>query len=353
MTDQSQREAVTRSKFTIHNPDDARHFMRIASSGEVTRELIQIRCDRGAGIARRLGFPENTCSAIGSLDEHWCGLGYPHGKAGEDIPRLARILNIAQTVEAFQHEKGVAAAMRVTRARRGTWFDPQLADIVLGWRNDREWWKMLNGPDAERAVLEAEPAGEPRIIDDEELDEIARAFADIIDAKSPYTFEHSTRVADYAERMAVVMSYGDVDCRRMRRAGLLHDIGKLGVSSRVLDKPGKLELPERMEIEVHPRHTYEILSHVPAFASFAWMAALHHEKLDGSGYPWGIGAERLDQDARILAVADIYDALTSARPYREALSREVALQIIESERESKLCGNAIDALREATQLNGE
>ncbi|MBA3889940.1 MAG: HD domain-containing protein [Gemmatimonadaceae bacterium] len=333
--------------------DRARHFMRIARSGEVTRELIQIRCDRGAGIARRLGFPENTCSAIGSLDEHWCGLGYPHGKAGEDIPRLARIINIAQTVEAFQYDKGVAAAMRVTRARRGTWFDPALADLVLGWRKDREWWRLLNSPDAQQAVLDAEPAGEPRVIDDEELDEIARAFADIIDAKSPYTFEHSTRVAAYAERMATVLQYGEVDLRRMRRAGLLHDIGKLGVSNRILDKPGKLDLPEMQEVELHPRHTYDILSRVPAFASFARMAALHHEKLDGTGYPWGVTAERLDRDARILAVADIYDALTSARPYREALSRDVALQIIESERGTKLCGEAVGALVTATEAGSE
>ena len=328
--------------------DRARHFMAVASSGEVTRELIQIRCDRGAAIARRLGFPENTCSAIGSLDEHWCGLGYPHGRAGDEIPRLARILNLAQTVEAFQHDKGVAAAMRVVRKRRGTWFEPALVDIVLRWRDDHAWWRMLESDEAEAAVLAAEPEGEPRIVDDAELDGIARAFADIIDAKSPYTYQHSTRVADYAVATGAVLGYDDARRLHMLRAGLLHDIGKLGVSSRILDKHGPLTPQERKEVEAHPAHTFAILEHVPAFASFARMAALHHEKLDGSGYPWGVTAEQLDRDARVLAVADIYDALTSERPYRPALTRAEALAIIQADRDVKLCGVSIDALEAAT-----
>ena len=329
--------------------DRARHFMKVARSGEVTRELIQIRCDRGAAIARRLGFPETTCSAIGSLDEHWCGLGYPHGRAGDEIPRLARILNLAQTLEAFQHDKGVDAAMRVARERRGTWFDPQLVDVVLRWRKDRAWWAALNSAGAEQAVLDAEPEGEPRIVDDEELDRIARAFAEIIDAKSPYTYQHSSRVAEYAVATSRVMGCEGDDLRRMLRAGLLHDIGKLGVSNRILDKPGRLDAAELAAIEEHPRHTYAILSHVAAFSPFAWMAALHHEKLDGSGYPFRLKADGLDRDARVLAVADIYDALTSERPYRAALSRDVALQIITADRGVKLCGEAIDALVQATE----
>lgn len=327
--------------------DRVRHFVRVARSPGLTRELIQVRCERGADIARRLGFPGGTCDAIRSLDEHWCGLGYPEGRAGDAIPLLARILNLAQAVDAFHEAHGVAGAMRVVRERRGTWFDPRLADVVLAWRDDDAWWAMLRGPGVEREVLAIEPAAEHRTVDAEGLDEIARAFADIIDAKSPFTFQHSSRVAAYADAMAGALGHDAPARRELLRAGLLHDIGKLGVSNRILDKPGALTPEERAAVERHPRLTLDILSRVGVFAPFARTAALHHEKLDGTGYPWGVTGAALDTRARILCVADIYDALTSDRPYRPALTPAEALGIIERDRDRGLCGEAIDALRRA------
>src|SRR5258708_24938999 len=113
-----------------------RHFAAIARTENFTREIIATRCERGAAIARRLGFPEATADAIGCLDEHWCGLGYPDGKVGEDIPLLSRIANIAQTIDAFFMERGPGAALRVVRDRRGAWFDPRLCDVVRTWTGD-------------------------------------------------------------------------------------------------------------------------------------------------------------------------------------------------------------------------
>jgi putative nucleotidyltransferase with HDIG domain len=310
----------------------------------MTRTLIQVRCDRGAAIAGRLGFPEATADAIRSLDEHWCGLGYARGLAGEGIPVLARIALLAQTLEAFHAQAGIDAALAVARERRGTWFDPSLVDVALGWRHDRGWWARLSRDDAEREAIAIEPPDHVRFVDDEGLDEIARAFADIIDAKSPYTFHHSTRVADYARQAGEVMGIDPTEQRRIHRAGLLHDIGKLGVSNRILDKPGKLDAGERAEIERHPAMTLEILERVSAFSGFARMAALHHEKLDGSGYPWRVSGEGLETGARLLAVADVYDALTSARPYRGAMTPAGAFAIIARERGPRLCAAAADAL---------
>jgi HD-GYP domain-containing protein (c-di-GMP phosphodiesterase class II) len=316
----------------------ARHFWRVARGGEVTRQLIQVRCERGAGIARRIGFPEATCGAIRSLDEHWCGLGHPEGLEGDAIPLLARIVNIAQTVEAFHHDHGLARAMRVVRERRERWFDPALADVVLGWRGrgNAEWWRALEGPDVEARVRAAEPPDHVRPVDDAGLDEIAAAFADIIDAKSPYTYQHSSRVAGYAEWLGARGGMDGAGLQRLRRAALLHDIGKLGVSNRVLDKEGRLDGDEWAQVRRHPVHTQEILQRVRAFAGFARDAALHHEKLDGTGYPWGVGGEEMSPAARILCVADIYDALTSDRPYRAALTHEVAMEILRAEAGGKL-----------------
>ena len=172
--------------------DRVRQFMAIARSKDTTRDLILIRCDRGAEIARQLGFPVETAEAIRSLDEHWCGLGYARGLSGNDIPLLARIANLAQTLEAFHARGGRDAALRVARKRSGTWFDPALVKIVRGWRNDAAWWALLQG-DVTEAVLAAEPKDRVVSVDADGLDVVCRAFADIIDAKSPFTYRHSTR----------------------------------------------------------------------------------------------------------------------------------------------------------------
>jgi HD-GYP domain-containing protein (c-di-GMP phosphodiesterase class II) len=324
--------------------DRARHFMIMARADDLTNELIAIRCERGAGIASRLGFPEASAAAIRSLDEHWCGRGYAEGLAGEEIPLLARICNIAQTVEAFHASHGMNAALRVVRQRRGSWFDPALVDIVLGWRNDAPWWRELRSERVNEHVLTLEPADQALMADAERLDEVARAFADIIDAKSPYTYNHSVGVAGAARFIAVQLGMDADEQRRIFRAGLLHDIGKLGVSSKILDKNGPLDRAEWAEIQRHPQHTLSILSRVGAFGHFAWTAAVHHEKLDGSGYPWKLKSPQLDEASRLLAVADIYDALTSDRPYRAGMSHAQAMDLLWADAGSKLSRISVEAL---------
>lgn len=319
-----------------------RHFMAIAKTEGMTRDLIAVRCERGASIARQVGFPESTANAIRSLDEHWCGLGYPEGLSEDRIPLLARIANIAQTLEAMHASHGVAGALRITRERRGSWFDPRLVDVALSWRHDDKWWRSLRAADAREQVVAVEPRDQVRYVDDDGLDEIARAFSDIIDAKSPYTYRHSARVAEYARRTALQMGFDPDEQRRIYRAGLLHDIGKLGVSNLILDKGGSLTPSEWHSIQQHPKFTLSILSQVSAFGDFAWTAALHHEKLDGSGYPWGLKGRQLDQAARILTVVDIYDAITTDRPYRKGMSHAEALDILRADRDTKLCANAVD-----------
>lgn len=322
----------------------AAHFLRIARTPDMTRELIAIRCDRGAEIVRQIGFPEATASAVRSLDEHWNGQGYPDGLSAEAIPLLARIALIAQSVEIFLSAHDSSAALEMVRQRRGTWFDPRLADQVLTWHADREWWRNLLASSVAERVVATEPGAEPQVVDADGLDRIARAFAEIIDAKSPFTFRHSTKVADYATAVAEIMGFDAVQIRRIYRAGLLHDIGKLGISNRILDKNGPLTVEERTEIERHPIYSWEILRRVAAFHDFADPAVLHHEKLDGSGYPWRRSADQLEPAARILAVVDIFEALTADRPYRAGMPAARALELLHEQAGSKLCTIAIDAL---------
>ena len=320
------------------------YFLGIARTPNMTREIMQIRCDRGAEIALGLGFPEATANTIRSLDEHWNGQGYPNGVRGDAIPLLARIANLAQVVDVHVREQGVGAAMRVARQRSGRWFDPALVKRLLAWERDVEWWQQLDDPELAERVIGIEPSLDPRRLAEDDLDVVARSFADIIDAKSPYTFRHSSNVADFAVGIGEQLGFDGDTQRRLRRAGLLHDIGKLGVSNRILDKPGKLTAEERVEIERHPLYTWEILLRVPAFADFAWTAALHHEKLDGSGYPWKIDGRGLDMPARVLAVADMYEALVADRPYRAGMTPADALGILRREAGAKLCRDAVGGL---------
>ncbi|MEO5566937.1 MAG: HD domain-containing phosphohydrolase, partial [Gemmatimonadaceae bacterium] len=236
-----------------------RHFAAIAKTEDFTREIIQTRCERGSAIARRIGFPDETADAILSLDEHWCGLGYPSGKVGDAIPLASRIANIAQTIDAFFMDSGPEAALRVVKDRRGAWFDPRLCDVVKSWTPADAMWRELRSPDLDAVVVGLEPEGRHRTVDSDGLDEVSRAFADIIDAKSPFTWHHSVRVAELAREAIGHMGADGQEQRRLYRAGLLHDIGKLGVSNMILDKPGRLEPWERLEIERHPMHSLAIL----------------------------------------------------------------------------------------------
>ena len=304
----------------------------------IAREMIQTRCERGAEIARLLAFAPETVEAIRALDEHWNGHGQPYGKRGDDIPLLGRILSIAQTTEVFFSLYGSQTALSVITSRSGTWFDPQLVKALRHVARDPSFWQMLEEKDTMARVALVEPAERVIVVDDERLDNVTEAFARVVDAKSAWTYDHSNGVARIADQMAAAFGFSAVARRDLRRAARLHDLGKLGVSSLILDKPGKLTDAEFAVMRQHPRATFDILDRVGCFRPLASLAAAHHERLDGRGYHQGIDQSGLSLEARILCVADICDALTMSRPYREGLSPERVLEIL-----NKQVGDGVDA----------
>ena len=324
----------------------ARQFFSISKAGpDVGRELIQIRCERGAEITRLMGFAEETAGAIRNLDEHWDGSGHPNGLKGDEIPLLARICGLAQTAEVFYSAYGPERAEKVVRARRKRWFDPDLVDVFLAEARVGRIWENLR-EDITGAISRMEPEDRSLLATPERLDLAAFAFAQIIDAKSPYTLQHSEGVANVAIAISAHMGFGPEELRNQKRAGLLHDIGKLGISNSILDKHSSLTDEEFAKIKTHPRLSHEILSRVPPFESIVERAANHHEKLDGSGYPRGLTGEDLDLPSRILTVADIYDALGQDRPYRRALPKERVMEIFDDESGTQLCPESVTALKE-------
>ena len=327
----------------------ARRFAGLLRNGASSaRELNTIRCDRGADIARMVGLDERGVDGIRSINEHWDGGGIPEGIAGEAIPLLARIMGIAQAVEVELTRGGAEHALEVLQSRAGTWFDPSLvADLVLA-ASAPGFWEGLDAEGDVHAVLAPlEPGDRLIVADDTRLDRVAEAFARVIDAKSPYTARHSDGVARFAVLIAERMGFDSGDVRDLRRAGLLHDIGKLGVSSRILDKPGKLDEDEWRQMRRHPEFTARILGQVEQLRDLAAMAAAHHERLDGRGYHLGLTAEQLSPSARVLAVADVAEALSADRPYRAGLAPDVVLDIIGKDAGTALDADAFVALREA------
>ncbi|MGI8910334.1 MAG: HD-GYP domain-containing protein [Rubrobacteraceae bacterium] len=308
-----------------------------------------MRCERGAEISHLMGFPEQTAQAIRSLDEHWDSAGHPDGIKGEEIPLLARICGLAQTVEVFYTAYGPERAEYVARSRRKKWFDPALVDAFLGAAREGRIWESLAEQDLTLKVSRLEPAQEALMVTHERLDLTALAFARIIDAKSPFTFLHSEGVARVAAAMSEYMGFPSEAVRDQRRAGLLHDIGKLGISNRILDKPGRLTDKEFTRVKIHPALTYQVLNRVTAFRGIARVAASHHEKLDGSGYHRGLTGDDLNGPARMLAVADIFDALSQDRPYRPAMPMEKVFSILDKESGDKLCPASVTALRELVE----
>ncbi len=318
--------------------DRFKRVLNLVRHGEsLATELIQTRCERGADIARRLGFSERVAWGIHCLDEHWDGHGKPSGIKAADIPVNARIALMSQVVDVFHHVAGPDAALREVRRRSGTWFDPDLVAAAERLAGDTAFWRGLAADDIESLVRDLEPASRALPVDEDLLDEIAAAFGQVVDSKSPYTAGHSERVALYTDIIAARMGLSPQRRRWLKRAALLHDLGKLGVSNSVLDKPGALTDEEWVEVRRHPALTQEILSRMAPFEELAVVAGAHHERLDGRGYPLGMVAAELSLETRIITICDIFDAITAERPYRGPIPVPEALEIM-----GRMVGTALD-----------
>ena len=325
-----------------------RSVMTIMRNGEeIAHELIATRCQRGAEIARLLRFPETVSQGIYSLDEHFNGQGRPAGLAGESIPLYARIALLAQVIDVFHTAGGAQAALDEIQLRAGRWFDPQLVEAFGKVADSADFWATLGDPGIIDAVLVLEPAANVVALDDDYLDDISAAFGQVVDSKSPYTSGHSARVALYTDMIAEVLGLSHERRRRLKRGALLHDVGKLGVSNSVLDKPGKLDDEEWAAVKAHAMYTETILSRINAFSELARVSAAHHERLDGKGYPRGLMADEICLETRIITTADIFDAITAERPYRGAIPIPRTLEMMAENVGTAIDERCFEALKQA------
>ncbi|MGH2700031.1 MAG: HD domain-containing phosphohydrolase [Actinomycetota bacterium] len=284
---------------------------------------IRAHCEVGQMLARRIGLGDSVQRALECAYERWDGKGLPNGIAGEEIPASCRIAIVARDFDLLNRVWGPEPATEILGKRKGRAYEPRVLEAALlhGPRLSAE----IEDGSLWDAVLEAEP-GPPLTIDDARIDNVLTAFAHFADLKSPFLHGHSIGVAELAERAAEMSGGSEVDPKLLRRAGLVHDLGRVAVPSGIWNKEGPLADEEWERVRLHPYYTERILVRCSPLAELAEVASSHHERMDGSGYHRGTKAPSLSAASRLLATADAFRAMIEQRPYRSALSQSRAAE---------------------------
>lgn len=293
----------------------------IAKGKKIGEGMHRADCEVMIRGATRMGLPATVARALGDVYERWDGKGGPRQLAGDAIAQPARILAVAHEAEIHHRLGGKPAAIAMIERGSGGWFEPAIAQLLVD-RADA-LLAPLELPSVWELVVEAEPKPHVRITA-ARIGEIARVFGELTDLKCAYTLGHSEGVAELAAAAATRLGMPAEEVAMTRLAGLLHDIGRLGVPTGIWNKPGPLSRGEWERVRLHAYHAERVLAQAPHLAPAAQIAALHHERLDGSGYHRGAPAAMLAMPARVLAAADTYHALTEDRPHRAAFSGEQA-----------------------------
>jgi HD-GYP domain-containing protein (c-di-GMP phosphodiesterase class II)/DNA-binding CsgD family transcriptional regulator len=297
---------------------------------------LAAHCEVAEMLAGRAGLDQPVALALAHAYERWDGKGYPEKLRGDAIPLAVRIAAVARDV-VLAGATGVDPGVWLGE-RRGRAYDPavvaafeQAGTGVLGALEAEDEWD---------AALAAEP-GPPTTIGPDRLDAVLAAFADFADLKSPWTRGHSRRVASLAADAGRLAGLDDGACDRLRRAGLVHDLGRVAVENGIWDKAGPLTTVEWERVRLHPYSTERILARCGALTPLVGPASSHHERVDGSGYHRSLAGEALSREDRILAAADVFAALTAARPHRPAFAEDEAARLLEAEARAGLDADAV------------
>lgn len=292
----------------------ARAMATIALSAKrIGDEMCFAHFDVGARQAGRFGMGDAVRTGLGQVWERWDGRGMPNRIAGDELGLATRIMHVAFVAEVEFRTGGYDSAVAEVRRRSGGHFDPRVAAAFTSEA------RGLSDEEAQPSLWDEVLAAEPpphRSIPTASLGEIAGVFAAFADLKSPFTLGHSIGVATLAARAAQLIGRNHAEVNTMKLAGLFHDLGRVSVPSGIWDKRGPLSAAEWERVRLHPYYTERILTYSPILAPIARLAGMHHERLDGSGYPHQPAAGTIPAMARLLAAADAYQARTEERPHR-------------------------------------
>jgi HD-GYP domain-containing protein (c-di-GMP phosphodiesterase class II)/DNA-binding CsgD family transcriptional regulator len=297
-------------------------------------------CEVAELLAQRFTIDAAVRGELVAVYERWDGKGFPGRLRGEAIPPVARIVQLAEAARMLAADQGADAALAVLRRRAGGAYDPELVErfcgsgraLIASLEEEESLWD---------ATIAAEPVPRPPL-DDTALDAALRAMGEFADLKSPSTVGHSSGVAELAAAAGSACRLPEHEQTELRRAGWVHDVGRVGVSSLVWEKPGPLSHGEREQVRLHPYYTERVLARPARLSELGRLAAANHERLDGSGYHRCLPASMLSPAARVLAAADAYRAMTESRPHRPALpANEAAAALRHEARAGRLDGDAV------------
>lgn len=314
----------------------------LATAGRSVQQVMMSHCQATGELADQLGLGSEVQGPLLQAFERWDGKGVPGSVSGTDLATTIRIVQLSDAVEFFQETGGLEAAFEVAQKRRGTQFDPDLVDCFCQHANE-----ILDGIDeiaAWEEVIGLDPTlGQP--LTGERLDRALVALGDFADLKSPFFVGHSRGVASLVRDTAGLLGLGTDEAEMLRRAALVHDVGIIGVSSAVWGHPQRWTTAQQERARTHPYLTERMLARIPELAVVGHCASMHHERLDGSGYPHGLRSDAIPMTARILAAADVYHALREPRPHRPANSADAAADVMRDEAQAgRLDGDAVNAV---------
>lgn len=309
------------------------HVLRMMAEGftsipRIVEQGFGGHCEVAQRLAERMGFGERVIYGLGQLYERWDGKGAPKRIRGEDVAPAVLLVTLAQDAIAFFRLGDVQAAVEVVRKRAGKAYEPQMADHFC--QHATQLFKGLGDEPTWDTVLAIEP-GVRKYLTEDEFEAACEAIADFVDIKLPFTLGHSRSVADLAAKVVAKLGLPESDVRLARRAGFIHDAGKVGISAGIWSKPGLLTDREWEKVRMHPYYTERIFARPASLAQLGTLASLHHERLDGSGYHRGVNGAMLSPAARVLTVANRYQALLEDRPHRPALPPEVVAETLRRE----------------------
>jgi HD-GYP domain-containing protein (c-di-GMP phosphodiesterase class II) len=318
---------------------------RLPRAAREMRPAVTAACEVAGRLAEQVGAPPSVPGLLAYLTERWDGKGPLRRAKGEQIPLPMRIVHVA-TDAAFQRLLGgVDHAVHLMRERAGHAFDPEVAAFVV--EGAGEILALDESASAWEQILALEPPP-PLILEAAAIDRALAAMGNFADLISPSLAGHAAGVAELAAAAAQQCGIEEVGVTAIRRAGLVHDLGRVAVHPRVWQKPGPLSADEWEQVRLHPYHTERVLSRSAFLAALAPIAGVHHERLDGSGYHRGCVGAALPMPARVLAAADAYHAMTEPRPRRQALAPEQAAKTLSQEASpGRLDPDAVAAVCEA------
>lgn len=328
---------LSRRAAAVHPPLGQASPKQALGTGVVLEHCVVTR-----QFADRIGLGDAVSGPLMQLFERWDGRGRPERLHGDDISLLARIVQLADIVVPVHRTGGISAAVGVARERSGAQVDPELADAFCA--DADEILAAVEEPSCWESVLAEEPALSSRLTA-KGLDSALAAIGDFTDLKSPYTVGHARGVAGLAEKAASTLGMPEEEAQLIRRTALVQDAGRMGVSNSILDKPGPLTAAETERLQLHAYYVGRMFPQPPTLARIGALAAQHHERIDGSGYPHGRARGQLSMAACVLGAADTYQALIENRADRPAYDAATAAEQLRSEvRAGRLDGDAVGAV---------